>query len=105
MRELRNLYERLTIVHTGRTVDPALLTHLPEYRESTQRLSIGPRTTEDIERALAQAGGKISRAAEILGIHRAILWLSSVLWRNGMNLAKIYLLQKAEEDRERLRKS
>jgi transcriptional regulator with GAF, ATPase, and Fis domain len=29
---------------------------------------------EDIERALAQAGGKITRAAEILGVHRATLW-------------------------------
>jgi transcriptional regulator of acetoin/glycerol metabolism len=28
---------------------------------------------EDIERALAQAGGKITRAAEILGVHRATL--------------------------------
>ena len=29
---------------------------------------------EDSERALAQAGGKITRAAEILGVHRATLW-------------------------------
>jgi len=34
----------------------------------------GPRGIEDIERALAQAGGKITRAAEILGVHRATLW-------------------------------
>jgi len=74
VRELRNLCERLTVVHTGKAVDAAFLTHLMEYRESTRPLSIGPRGMEDIERALAQAGGKISRAAEILGIHRATLW-------------------------------
>jgi PAS domain S-box-containing protein len=74
VRELRNLCERLTVVHTRKAVDAAFLTHLMEYRESTRPLSIGPRGMEDIERALAQAGGKISRAAEILGIHRATLW-------------------------------
>jgi propionate catabolism operon transcriptional regulator len=74
VRELRNLCERLTVVHTGKAVDAAFLTHLMEYRESTRPLRIGPRGMEDIERALAQAGGKISRAAEILGIHRATLW-------------------------------
>jgi transcriptional regulator with PAS, ATPase and Fis domain len=74
VRELRNLCERLTVVHTGKTVDAAFLTHLMEYRESTQPLRSGPRGMEDIERALAQAGGKIIRAAEILGVHRATLW-------------------------------
>jgi PAS domain S-box-containing protein len=74
VRELRNLCERLTVVHTGKAVDAAFLTHLMEYRESTRPLRIRPRGMEDIERALAQAGGKISRAAEILGIHRATLW-------------------------------
>jgi len=42
-----------------------------EYRESTRPLRSGSRSVEDIERALAQAGGKITRAAEILGVHRA----------------------------------
>ena len=74
VRELRNLCERLTVVHTRKTVDAAFLTRLMEYRESTQTLHSGPRGMEDIERALAQAGGKITRAAEILGIHRATLW-------------------------------
>jgi len=74
VRELRNLCERLTVVHTGKIVDAAFLTHLMEYREPTQRLHSGPRGMEDIERALAQAGGKITRAAEILGVHRATLW-------------------------------
>jgi len=45
-----------------------------EYRESPQPLRSGPRSMEDIESALAQAGGKITRAAEILGVHRATLW-------------------------------
>jgi DNA-binding NtrC family response regulator len=74
VRELRNLCERLTVVHTGKTVDAAFLTHLMEYRESTRPLRSGPRDMEEIERALAQAGGKITRAAEILGVHRATLW-------------------------------
>ena len=74
VRELRNLCERLTVVRTGKTVDAAFLTHLVEYRESTRPLRSGPGGMEDIERALAQAGGKITRAAEILGVHRATLW-------------------------------
>ena len=74
VREMRNLCERLTVVHTGKAVDAAFLTHLLEYQESMQSPRIGSRGMEDIERALAQAGGKINRAAEILGIHRATLW-------------------------------
>jgi len=74
VRELRNLCERLTVVHAGKAVDKALLTRLMEYRESTRPLHLRPRDMEDIELALAQAGGKINRAAEILGVHRATLW-------------------------------
>jgi PAS domain S-box-containing protein len=74
VRELRNLCERLTVVHTGKTVDAAFLTHLMEYRESARPPRGGSRDVEDIERALALAGGKITRAAEILGVHRATLW-------------------------------
>ena len=74
MRELKNLCERLTVVHTGKTVDAAFLTHLMEYWDSTQPLGSGLKGREDIERALAQARGKIIRPAEILGVHRATLW-------------------------------
>jgi PAS domain S-box-containing protein len=74
VRELSNLCERLTVVHTGKTVDVAFLIHLMEYWDSTQPLRSGPKGMEDIERALAQSGGKIARAAEILGVHRATLW-------------------------------
>jgi len=74
VRELRNLCERLTVVHAGKALDKALLTRLMEYRESTRALHLRPRDMEDIELALAQAGGKINRAAEILGVHRATLW-------------------------------
>ena len=74
VRELRNLCERLTVVHAGKTVDAAFLTNLMEYRESTRPLRSGQMGMEDVERALAQAGGKITRAAEILGVHRATLW-------------------------------
>jgi transcriptional regulator with PAS, ATPase and Fis domain len=74
VRELRNLCERLTVLHIGKTVDAAFLTHLMEYRGSTQPHRSGVKGMEDIERALTQAGGKITRAAEILGVHRATLW-------------------------------
>ncbi len=74
VRELRNLCERLTVVHAGKTVDAAFLTHLLEYRESMRPPPGVPKGMEDVERALAQAGGKIARAAEILGVHRATLW-------------------------------
>ncbi|MBE0569349.1 MAG: sigma 54-interacting transcriptional regulator [Deltaproteobacteria bacterium] len=74
VRELRNLCERLTVVHAGKPVDAAFLTHLMEYRGSTRPPRGEPGDMEDIERALAQAGGRIARAAEILGVHRATLW-------------------------------
>jgi transcriptional regulator with PAS, ATPase and Fis domain len=74
VRELRNLCERLTVVRTGRTVDAAFLTRLLEWREPSRPPRSGPKEMEDIERALAQAGGKVGRAAEILGVHRATLW-------------------------------
>ncbi len=83
VRELRNLCERLSVVRTGRTVDAAFLRHLLEYREaaSTPPRS-GPPEMEEIERAMARAGGKVGRAAEMLGIHR------STLWRRTMRLSR-----------------
>jgi DNA-binding NtrC family response regulator len=74
VRELKNLCERMTVVHTGKEVDAAALSRLMEYHEPSRPLRIGRNGREDIERALAQAGGKMSRAAEILGIHRSTLW-------------------------------
>jgi transcriptional regulator of acetoin/glycerol metabolism len=64
----------LAVVHTGKTVNAPFLTYLMEYRESTRPFRSGPNGMEDIERPLAQAGGKITRAADILDIHRATLW-------------------------------
>lgn len=74
VRELRNLCERLTVAHVETAVDAAFLTHLLECRETPPPPRGGTRDREEIERALAQAGGKIARAAEILGVHRATLW-------------------------------
>ncbi len=74
VRELKNLCERLTVVHRGKVVEASMLSLLMEYSKSTPPLRIGLSGMEDIERAMAQAGGKMNRAAEILGIHRATLW-------------------------------
>jgi DNA-binding NtrC family response regulator len=74
VRELKNLCERLTVVHTGNPVDAVLLSRLMEYYDPARPLRVRPRGREDIERALVQAGGKMSRAAQLLGIHRATLW-------------------------------
>ncbi len=75
VRELRNLCERLSVVRTGRTVDAAFLGHLLEYREtSAAPARSGPPGMVEIERALARAGGKVGRAAGMLGIHRSTLW-------------------------------
>ncbi len=82
VRELRNLCERLSVVRTGRTVDAAFLGHLLEYRESAAAARSGPPGMEEIERAMARAGGKVGRAAEMLGVHR------STLWRRTMRLAR-----------------
>jgi len=73
VRELKNLCERLTVVHAGKAVNEAVLSRLMEYREPAPRLHNRP-DAEDIERAIAEARGKVSRAAEILGVHRATLW-------------------------------
>lgn len=75
VRELRNLCERLSVVRTGRTVDAAFLGHLLEYRESaTAPPRSGPPGAEEIERTIVRAGGKVGRAAGMLGVHRSTLW-------------------------------
>lgn len=74
VRELKNLCERLTVVQAGKVVNAAVLSRLMEYRDPASRPHHRPRDAEDIERAMAEAGGKVRRAAEILGIHRATLW-------------------------------
>jgi transcriptional regulator with PAS, ATPase and Fis domain len=76
VRELRNLCERLSVVRTGRSVDAAFLAHMLEHRrqDPVRPQRNGTADREEIERALARAGGKIGRAAEILGVHRATLW-------------------------------
>lgn len=74
VRELKNLCERLIVVHAGKGVDAAALSRLMEYCEPAGALCRGSMGMKDIEGAIAQAGGKMSKAAEILGIHRATLW-------------------------------
>ncbi|RJR39662.1 MAG: sigma-54-dependent Fis family transcriptional regulator [Desulfobacteraceae bacterium] len=74
VRELRNLCERLNVVHAGKSVDAAVLSRLMAYSEPACAIRTGKTGLKDIESAIAQAGGKVSKAAEILGIHRATLW-------------------------------
>jgi len=77
VRELRNLVERLTILHPGQDIRPD---HLPPELHAdasngppsiTNQLAVSER--EMVLQAIAQAGGKKSAAAELLGISRHAL--------------------------------
>jgi DNA-binding NtrC family response regulator len=77
IRELRNLIERLTILHSGQVIEPR---YLPaEFVSETPPPSSGiteqmMATESDIlQRALKQADGSKGKAAEILGISRYAL--------------------------------
>jgi DNA-binding NtrC family response regulator len=77
IRELRNLIERLTILHSGQIIEPR---YLPaEFASETPPTSSGiteqmMATESDIlQRALKQAEGSKGKAAEILGISRYAL--------------------------------
>ncbi len=75
IRELRNLCERITaVLHNGEVIDVTFLKRLMEFQESTPLAIIKTRNVKDLELALSQAGGKIGRAAEILGMHRTTVW-------------------------------
>lgn len=75
VRELKNLCERLTtILHDGEVIDVTFLKHLMDYQESIRLPRTKAKSIEDFERALSQAGGKVGRAADILGIHRTTVW-------------------------------
>jgi DNA-binding NtrC family response regulator len=77
IRELRNLIERLTILHPGQVIEPF---HLPsEFISETLPVASGiteqmMATERDIlARALTQADGSKGKAADILGISRYAL--------------------------------
>jgi transcriptional regulator, propionate catabolism operon regulatory protein len=74
VRELKNLCERLIVLNNGKPVDASSLSRLMEYCESARTLGTRPKDLGDIEGVIAQAGGNMNRAAEMLGIHRATLW-------------------------------
>jgi DNA-binding NtrC family response regulator len=74
IRELRNLIERLTILHPGRIIEPA---HLPaEFLGDSAPAGsgitelLGATERDILLRALRQADGAKGKAAEILGISR-----------------------------------
>lgn len=74
VRELRNLCERLVVVRTSGAVDAPFLLQLLECAGATRPGAGGATPTQEIAWALAEAGGNVARAAEILGMHRATLW-------------------------------
>lgn len=82
VRQLKNLVERLTILHAGKSIAPAdiqpiagesdrLVTQKTDSGTLAERMQRFERTL--IEEALRQTNGNISRAARLLGVDRANL--------------------------------
>jgi len=83
VRELRNLMERLAYLAPGREVDEEQIEFILSPRSGPQRvenvdLPLGEATRrfqqQYIRAAIEQAAGNISRAAELLGLHRSNLY-------------------------------
>jgi len=75
VRELKSFCERLSVIHQEGVVDESFVKRLLEYHDESSSIRFGSMDTKiEIERALAQASGRIGKAAEILGVHRTTLW-------------------------------
>ena len=80
VRELRNVIERAMIFADGSTLRPVDLPPLQSARAQTavptasRGLSLEAAEREHIRHVLAETGGNIQKAAEILGISRKNLW-------------------------------
>ena len=87
VRELKNVIERALIESGGREIGPAHLNLLPHATtEGARTLADAPDAGDElplnleqaelalIRRALAQAGGNVSKAAELLGINRTRIY-------------------------------
>jgi two-component system NtrC family response regulator len=74
VRELKNFCELLVVVYSGGVVDETYIKRLLGYQEESQYQPTKSLNARNIELALSQAGGRMSKAANILGIHRTTLW-------------------------------
>lgn len=77
VRELQHAMERAVILCTGSTVTPAdlMLSAKGKNRGSIPgTLNLETLERQAVQQALAQCGGNISRAAELLGITRFALY-------------------------------
>jgi DNA-binding NtrC family response regulator len=82
VRQLKNLIERLTILHSGRTVDVGDVTARNDVAPETGRTTVADATLADqlvrferelIAQTLVECGGNIAEAARRLGLDRANL--------------------------------
>ena len=81
VRQLKNLIERLTILHAGRTITPAEIQPLSSEHAVSPAQPLGGTLVDRMSRfertliqeALGQTAGNISRAARLLGVDRANL--------------------------------
>ena len=73
VRELKNFCERVRVVSKGIRLDQNGIQHLFD-----QAIPLAVKTAfgdnDRIQSAMAQAGGKLTQAAKLLGIHRSTLW-------------------------------
>ncbi len=79
VRQLRSLLERLHVLGPGQTVTVRQLTEIGQLTERPAGPpgpldSLRQVRTEAVKRVLADAGGSVTRAAEIFGVHRSTVY-------------------------------
>ena len=78
IRQLRSLLERLHVLGPGQTVTVRQLIEIGQLTERpagpAPLVSLRQERTEAVKRTLADAGGSVTRAAEIFGVHRSTIY-------------------------------
>lgn len=78
VRQLRSLVERLHVLSPGRTITARRLMEIGQLAHTSPATapirSIRQVKTEAVRRVLADAGGSVTRAAEIFGVHRSTIY-------------------------------